>query len=374
MNRTFPTTSERPRMRSWSPAVLLAAAVITALLAGSACGQSPSASSSSPPPPPAQNIQPVGFGDPFPALAFDNMMAAAGGPERVDLGTVLGTKPIVLVYWVAGHPRADEVIRRVQEVVEEAGADSIALYGVAIERPGREASSIVARAQELGLTMPILDDDGFRLGQMLRVQTVPHVAMIDKEGRLRLANGASLSQTLGYKVTLESAIRTAANTGEVGTYGYLPHYYPVTELVGKKCPEFSAPLLGTNVEQDWSTMIKDDQVNVLIFWSVECPHCRRSLPEINEWLKANGSGVNVVSAANVTNEAIGTKTKEFCEQNDFVFPTLADRDLEISRLYQVTSTPTILVIRPDGVVDSIVDPSQNFGDVIDRKKKEILGS
>jgi len=322
----------------------------------------------------ARGVTPIDFGDPFPALGFTNLNPEAG-IERVDLGQVLGTKPIVLVYWIAGHERAEQILLEVQSLVDEIGKDKIALYGVAIQRPGRDAAAIAARTKELGIHVPVLDDDGFRVGQLLRVQSVPSVALLDREGRLRLANGAALSQVLGYKVTLGSAIRSAATSGSVGTYGYLPTYYPVEEMVGKHCPDFTARLLSTSAEQSLSSMLKSDELNVLIFWSVECPHCRKSLPEINQWLKKNGKGVNVLSAANISSDAVKTKTKEFCAANDLVFPTLIDENLEISQLYQVTATPTILIIRPDGVIDSVLTSSSaEFGPTIEKKKRELVGS
>ena len=110
-------------------------------------------------------------------------------------------------------------------------------------------------------------------------------------------------------------------------------------------------------------MLSPEKLNVLIFWSVDCPHCRKTLPEINTWLKTNSEGVNVISAAMVPNDAVRTKTKEYCDLNGFVFPTLID-DAEISMLYQVTATPTILLIRPDGVIDSVLSPTADFGTAV----------
>jgi len=78
------------------------------------------------------------------------------------------------------------------------------------------------------------------------------------------------------------------------------------------------------------------------------------MPQISEWFKGNGTGFNVVSAAFVKNDAVRTKTKEYCEANSFSFPTLVDSDQKVAALYSVTSTPTILVVRGDGVIDSVL--------------------
>lgn len=320
-------------------------------------------------------VSPVLVGEPFPAGAYKNFNTQAGGPETIDLAASLGQRAVILVYWVAGHERADEMLRQVQEIADKVPADRAVIYGVAVSRPGRGPAEITKRLAELEIKFPVLDDSGFKVGQQLHVQTVPNVSIIDKQGKLRMTNGASLLQVVGYEQTVRTAIERAAKTGEIGSYGHLDRYYPVNELIGKPCPDFKAPLLSNSVEQRWSGLIKEDHVNVLIFWSVNCPHCRKELPLINAWLRQNQANLNVISAAGIPDDTTKTRTKEFCDINRFVFPTLVDKDLAISNLYQVTSTPTILFIGPDGVIDSVVLSSdEDFGDLATRKKRELLGS
>lgn len=322
-----------------------------------------------------RQVDPILPGEPFVKGTFSNFNVQAGGPQTIDLGASLGQRAIIFVYWVAGHDRADKTLQQVQEIANKLSADRAVIYGVAIPRPGREKAEIVKRLAELGIKFPVLDDSNFILGQQLRVQAVPNISIIDRAGKLRLANGASLLQVIGYEQTVRTAIERAVKDGEVGSYGYLERYYPVTELVGKECPDFKAPLLSNSVEQRLSGLIKKDHVNVLIFWSVNCQHCRRELPLINAWLRQNQEGLNVFSAAGVSDEATKARTKEFCDINKFVFPTLIDRDMKISNLYQITSTPTILFIGPDGVIDSVLlSTDGDFGTIATQKMKELLGS
>ena len=310
---------------------------------------------------------------PFPAHAFSNLNRQAGGPERIDLGEAIGKKPIVLFYWIAGHPRADAIFQELQTFLKSPDADGLALYGVAFQRSESEAAVINRRLGELKIDIPVLDDEGFRLGQQLKVQSVPNISIIDRAGLLRLTNGASLIQVVGYNETVESAIVKVARTGNLVAHGYLPRYYPAKELIGKECPDFKAPLLTNSVEQRWSSLLNKDKLNVLIFWSVDCPHCRKSLPEINTWLKSNPQGVNMISAATVTNDSIKTRTKQYCELNGFVFPTLVDKNSKISELFQVTSTPTIVLIGPNGVIDSVMTSgTQDFGRKVEESKKRLL--
>ena len=95
---------------------------------------------------------------------------------------------------------------------------------------------------------------------------------------------------------------------------------------------------------------------------------------INAWLRQNQESFNVISAAGIPDDDTKARTKEFCAINDFVFPTLVDQEMKISTLYQITSTPTILFIGPDGIIDSVVlSSTERFGDVATRKKQKLLG-
>jgi len=356
---------EKPFMRCVAAGFRISL-LAAALLAGAAAHAAPAGST-------ATGVEPAVFGEPFPPGTYNNLNEQAGGPARIDLAGVLGKKPVVLFYWIAGNPRADEMFQQIQALAGEIGPDKLALYGVALQRPGREADVILKKLRELAIAVPVLDDEGFRIGQQLRVQTVPNITILDAAGRLRLTNGAMLTQDLEYNMTVETAIRRVAEKGTLGTYGFLARYYPVKELVGKKCPEFAAPLLSNGSVQTWSSMLSPDKLNILIFWSIDCPHCRKLIPELNQWVKEHPEGINVVSAAKVPNEATKTKTREFCEANGIAFPTFVDQDdVGAAELYNITSTPTTLIIRPDGVVASVLlSSTQDFGKAIEEARRDL---
>jgi peroxiredoxin len=319
-------------------------------------------------------VAPVNFGDRFPAAKFGNLNDAPGQPASIDLATFLGKKPIVFVYWMANNPRAEKILLDTQAAVDKAGADKIAFLSVASAAYGStDVGPVKARVAALKLKAPVLNDEGFRILQQLQVHAVPNIAIVDVEGKLRLANGGSLSQSLEYKLDVEGAIRRVATTGRIGTYGALSTYYPVTELVGKKCPDFDAPLINGTAARSLSSMLASDKVNVLIFWSVDCPHCKASLPKLNDWLKDHDAGLNVISAARITDDATRARTAEYCRISGFRFPTFVDKDMQIGATYQVISTPTIVVIRPDGVVDSVLLSGEtDLGAAIDAKRREIM--
>jgi peroxiredoxin len=333
---------------------------------------------SAPPPAPAApafvKVAPVQFAEPYPPAKFANLNTNPGQPATIDLLTYLGKKPIVFVYWMPGNPRAEKILQDANASVVAAGKDKLALLAVASPQYGStDTAPIKARALALKLPMPVLYDEGFKVLQQLEVHTVPSISIIDGSGRLRLTNGSALKQTLEYKLDLDGAIARLASTGKIGTYGPLPTYYPVNELVGQKCPDFSAPALTDGVSRTFSSMLKPDKLNVLIFWSVDCPHCKAAMPKLNNWLKDHGDDMNVVTAARITDDATQKRTAEYCRLSGFVFPTLVDRDLEIAGRYNVVSTPTVVIIRPDGVIDSALTSGEiDIGLALEARRQQIL--
>jgi thiol-disulfide isomerase/thioredoxin len=319
-------------------------------------------------------VPPVEYGVAFPAAKFENLNSAPGQPATIDLTTYLGKKPIVFVYWMAGNARSEKILLDTQAAVDKAGSEKVAFFPIASPIYGSsDVGPIKTRTAALKVKTPVLRDEGFRLLQQLAVRGVPNIAIVDAEGKLRLSNGGSLTQSLEYKLDVEGAIRRVATTGRLGTYGALPTYYPVTELVGKKCPDFDAPLIDDAAAHSFSSMLASDKLNVLIFWSVDCPHCKASLPKLNDWLKGHTAGMNVISAARITDDATKARTAEYCKISGFLFPTFVDKDMQIGATYQVISTPTVLVIRPDGVVDSVLLSSEtDLGAALDAKRREIL--
>jgi peroxiredoxin len=363
------------------PILIVATVTLAALLgpsrpavaqAGPPGAPSPSGAPSMPPGLAA--VQPIQFGEAVPAAKFVNLNGASKQPAAIDLGGLLGKKPIVFVYWMASNPRSEKILVETQAAVDAIGADKVELLSIASPPYGStDTGPLKARTEALKLKVPVLYDEGFRLLQQLSVRAVPNITIVDREGKLRLTNGGSLKQVLEYKLDVEGAIKRVATTGKLGTYGMLQTYYPVTELVGKKCPDFDAPLVNDSVPHSFASMLSPTKVNVLVFWSVDCPHCKASLPKLNDWLKDHQDGMNVIGAARVTDDATKIRTAEYCKISGFVFPTFLDKDMQIGGTYQVISTPTIVVIRPDGVVDSVLLSGEtDLGAALEAKKREIL--
>lgn len=261
-------------------------------------------------------IQPLRPGELFPPGEY-NIFNPKGEVLTVNLADSLGKKPVVLVYWIPGNERAEEVFTDLLALTRELGPEKITVFGIAVANPsiGVTPDVIRERLTAVGIDVPVLNDEGFPIGKRLQVRSVPHISIIDKTGRLQLSNAASLRQALEYKVDVAAAIRRVSESGELHTYGYLSPYYPVRELEGSTAPDFTAPLVQNGEERSWSSLLDAEKVNVLLFWSVDCPHCRKQLPQINAWIRENPEGTNLIGCATVADEKDAAQTREFCEQS-----------------------------------------------------------
>jgi peroxiredoxin len=329
----------------------------------------------SPTKPKLAEVDPAEPGGVFPAHTFNNLNAGVSGPDRIDLGKVIGKQAIILSYWIPRNKRAEEMILGLQDLLSGRTESRAELYAVVNTDTGLDPAKVRERAEKIGLKMPILQDEGFRLGQQLVVQMVPHLSILDAEGKLQLVNGGSLLQDLEYKFTVKDAVARVAETGKCGLYGYLPKYYPAVELVGEPCPEFQAPSIQDGVMHGLSGLVDQKRLNILVFWSIDCPHCRKQIPEINRWFQKRGKGVNITGMVKVLNETQKIQTREFLELNGIQWLTVEDQDRKIAREYQVTSTPTIFIVRPDGIIDSVlVSGYVNFVSKFEEAKRQYLAA
>jgi alkyl hydroperoxide reductase subunit AhpC len=354
-------------------AALAAALVVPMLPAAAQQAQAPAR-------PPLAQVPPAASGAPFPAAVFSNLNAGAGGPERVDLAEHLGKRAIVFSYWIPTHERAEATLLELQAMADQLGRDKLTVLAAGTPPLGVDAAGAAEwtriakeRVAALKLRIPVLLDEGFRLGQQFGVQEVPSVSVVDAAGVLRLASAGSLRQQVEYKLDVGGAIRRMVASGSIGTYGRMPHYNPATELVGQKVPDFQATSVGDGVMRRYASLLAPDRVNVLVFWSVDCPHCRESLPKINAWLRRNPDGIRVVSLAAAATSTLRARTEEFSRLSGLTFPVLLDRDHSIGQRFNITAVPTTLIIRPDGVVDSVLTSgATDYERLFEAKKRELL--
>jgi methylamine dehydrogenase accessory protein MauD len=132
--------------------------------------------------------------------------------------------------------------------------------------------------------------------------------------------------------------------------------------VGKKAPGFTLPsVVGLEVALDDFAGRKI----LLVFTQSGCGPCEQIMPELN---RLDGRDVQVLAL----NKGEPETTREWAEQFRPRFPVLIQNGLDISKKYEVFTTPFAFLINEKGVIASkgIVSSKQQIGYVLSGAGRE----
>jgi len=95
------------------------------------------------------------------------------------------------------------------------------------------------------------------------------------------------------------------------------------------------------------------QVVVLSFWAKWCGDCRAQLAGLNEMYSLyREAGFEVIA---VSMDRDIDDARETAEAVEVSYPVLFDQGREVSQLYDISSTPMILMIDREGVVREVIE-------------------
>jgi len=139
-------------------------------------------------------------------------------------------------------------------------------------------------------------------------------------------------------------------------------------LETKPAPDFTLPsAAGTNLR----LQEQRGQVVMLNFWATWCGPCRREMPQLNRLYEKYRKAGFVLLGVNVDENpanAVGVSSKLGVQ-----FPVLFDKDQRVSRLYDLSTMPSTVLIDRDGRVRYIhLGYKDGFEDAYDKQIAELL--
>ncbi|MBA2662760.1 MAG: TlpA family protein disulfide reductase [Bradymonadaceae bacterium] len=125
------------------------------------------------------------------------------------------------------------------------------------------------------------------------------------------------------------------------------------QIEGSLAPNFGLPEL----ESGRTVKLSDYQGKVVLidFWATWCPPCRKQMPALQELLldASVSDGLQILSVNTDENKPGRDQlVSSFLRTNGLTMTTLLDNG-SASGLYRVSRIPTLVVVRPDGVVHHV---------------------
>ncbi len=293
---------------------------------------------------------------------------------EIDLGAYLGVNPVVICYTTLGSESGNRGLRAVHELAHGDIQGRVDFFGAI--RPGTATVEDAARMlADLRIEIPVIVDETFELGTALSATTAPSISVIDRKGILRIADARELTQAINDRASVSDAIWHLARGGELPTVMSLARYYPVTELVGERVPGFSLGRFPTGETVVLADYVGDEgKVLGIFFWHPNCPQCKAVIPGLMAALKAYGGAINMVSVVHLEDENEKRNCADTIKAHGIDFPVVVDRDRSVWNLFKVVSTPTMVIVRPDGIVDSVHTSGQaNYLPIFKARISQVLG-
>jgi peroxiredoxin len=135
----------------------------------------------------------------------------------------------------------------------------------------------------------------------------------------------------------------------------LPKRFERDEWLGHSAPAFQLRDLDGHTVELASLRGKPVLLN---FWSITCGPCVKELPDLQKFAAVHKDltmwGVSLDQP---------DRDKKWLAQHQQSFPTLSDKDYDVSDLYKVHGIPATILIGPDGTIHNYWEGSVSLADL-----------
>jgi peroxiredoxin len=312
-------------------------------------------------------------GKPVPPRRVEVLFPGLSTLTEIDLGAYLGVNPVVICYTALGSKNGDSALQAVHRMAH-GDIQGVDFFG-AIRLGNATVEDAARMLAGLEVEIPVIVDETFELGTALAATTAPSISVIDSKGILRIADARDLTHPITDTASVADAIWQLARGGDLPTVMSLPRYYPVTDLVGVPVPDFSLARFGADDRVSLTDYVgQEGKVLGIFFWHPNCPQCKTVLPGLMAALKAYGGAINMVSVVHIEDENEGRNCQDTILALGIAFPVLVDQDRSVGNLFKIISTPTMVIVGPDGIVDSVYTSGKaNYLPIFKARISDLLG-
>jgi len=105
----------------------------------------------------------------------------------IDLASVIGQKPVMLVFWASWCPNCKSEVPKIKALVDKYGEKGMTFIGINV---GHNDSVAKARRfmKKTGMTYPVIFDQKGDISRKYAIQGVPTVLVADKKGTVVFKN------------------------------------------------------------------------------------------------------------------------------------------------------------------------------------------
>jgi thiol-disulfide isomerase/thioredoxin len=277
--------------------------------------------------------------------------------DVIDLGSLYGKKAVYIKFWATWCVPCRQQMPHFEHAYETAGPD---LAVIAINVGFNDSiEAIRAYRKKLGITMPIVFDDG-SLGAAFHLRVTPTHIVIGRDGRIQYVGHLADQELDAALVAARSPARAAAHAPDArGTHGAaIARGDPPPVGVGDLLPKESLHTLdGQRFEFQHGAA--QQQLTVLVFLSPWCEsYLATTRPEVSATCRSAREQFSAL-AADPRLRWLGIASGLWANAEDLqqyrakykvTIPLTLDASGEVFRAFRVNDVPTILIADAGGRV------------------------
>lgn len=310
--------------------------------------------------------KPEGFRfPPIKAPYFQYQQGKAFQQKTFQFKTIVGKQAFVLFYFLPQHPHSITELKA-YAMAAKLLKGRVQFMAVTKAQTPEEGKKAYAKMKELNISLPVILDQKGLMAYVMLTRRVPSYAVVTKTGYLRLARAGQLSERVSPHQTLLNVLMDVAQGKDIPFIrapGYSPNPY---NFIHKPAPLFKAPYALKNGTFSLGNALKNNKLKLLVFWSITCPHCQKTVPLLERYAKTKRAELQTVSIVIAPNKKLKDKLKTFVEKHKIQSTLLNDVKGKIFTSYRIMTVPTLYFLGAKGSVQAVyLGGGKNIGKVID---------